>query len=119
MKSFFFQLVIGVIQNRSQKEKLFNLEKDSIGGILLNSFFIVNSICVCAPLPKKIEYSILFHGSGTIEKTDPVFLRMLILMLPIIVLIHPHMFFSYQKERKKKERPFLVLGMKFCPRPLS
>lgn len=57
-------------KNRGHKEKFLNLEKssNSLRGILLNSFFIVNSICVCVPLSKKKEYSILFHGSGTIEK---------------------------------------------------
>jgi hypothetical protein len=61
------------------------------------------------------KYSILFHGSGTIEKTDPGFIGMLTIMLPIIVLIRPHMFFSYHKEKKKDF--FFVLGMKFCPWP--
>ena len=57
-----FQLVIAVIQNRSQKEKLFNLEKSShsLRGILLNSFFIVNSICVCVPPPQK---NIVFYSA--------------------------------------------------------
>ena len=112
-----FQLVIEVIQNRSQKEKLFNLEKssNSLRGILLNSFFIVNSLCVCVPPPKKnIEYSIPWIGNN--RKNGSSISWNVYYNATNNCTNPPHMFFSYHKEKKKDPSPF-VFGMKFCPRP--
>lgn len=65
-------------------------------------------------LPPK--YSTLLHGSGTVEKADSVFLGILTIILPIIVLIHPHMFFSYQKEIKKEiKNPLFGFGNELLP----